>query len=97
MSSCAKQSFNNFTPAAWNCIVQKAGQYGVKISSNSGSAGASGFKFAWNYNPGASTLDIQCTDKPFFITCSQVNSKIHEVIDGCMGSDGAELSPMLGD
>ena len=97
MSSCAKQSFNNFTPAAWNCLVEKAAQYGVEISSNSGSAGASGFKLAWNYNPGASTLEIQCTDKPFFVSCSQVNSKINDVVEGCMGSGGAEVSPMLDD
>ncbi len=96
MGSCSQQSFNNVSSGAWSCLVSKAAHYGVHISSNSGSASASGFTIAWNYDPGAQTLSIQCTDKPFWAPCGTVNGKIHDVVEGCMDAEGAAVSPMIG-
>jgi hypothetical protein len=84
MAACAAQVFNNFTPAAWECLVQKAASNGITIDGNSGEASQSGFTIAWNYDPGAQTIQLQCTDSPFWAPCSTINGKIHELVEACM-------------
>jgi hypothetical protein len=82
--ACAAQSFTNVTASVWNCLVQQAQSYGITISGNSGEASKDGFTLTWNYDPTAQTLQLQCTDKPWWAPCSTVNGKIHDLVDGCM-------------
>lgn len=85
MSACATQTFDHVTPAAWNCLVQKAASYGIAISSApSGQATKDGFTVSWNYNSTAQTLSIQCVDSPWWAPCSTINGKIHDLVDGCL-------------
>jgi len=92
--SCAAQSFNNVNQNVWNCLIQKASEYGVTISGNSGTANSHGVTIKWNYDPGAASLVLQVLDKPFFITCSVANGKIHEVVEDCMGTHGVSLGEL---
>lgn len=95
MSACAMLSYNNVTPSAWQCGVNLAKNYGVNITSNTGSASSSGFTIAWNYNPGAQTLQIQCTDSPWIVPCSVINSKINSEIESCLSNEKIELTSMV--
>lgn len=96
MSACAMLSYNNVSAAAFDCCKATAAKYGVTISGNSGSASSHGFTVAWNYNPGAQTLTIQCTDSPFWAPCSTINGKINDAVEECLGADNAALAPMIG-
>jgi hypothetical protein len=83
MSACSLQNFSNITPAVWQCMVAKAASYGVTISSDSGSDTKSGYTIAWNYDPTSQTGSIQCTDSPFYMPCSAINSYINKIAKGC--------------
>jgi hypothetical protein len=86
MAGCAAVSFNNVPASVFNCLVQKAAEQGITISSDSGTASKSGFKVSWNYNRAGSSLTIQCLDKPFIVPCSLVKSTIKSTVQDCGGS-----------
>jgi hypothetical protein len=82
MSACAAQVFSNVSSSAWSCLKQKAAAEGYPIGSDAGSQTQQGFTIEWQYDSGAQTLTITCTDSPFWAPCGTSNSKIHEVVDG---------------
>jgi len=83
MSDCATQTFQNFTPARFNCLVQKAAGSGIVIGGNQGQASKDGITLSWKFDPTNQTLDIQCLAAPFFLSCGTINGKIHDLIDSC--------------
>jgi len=95
MSACAMLSYNNVTPTVWSCGVNAAAQYGVQITPNIGQATPDGFTIAWNYNPGAETLSIQCTDSPFWAPCGLISSKINDAIEACLNQHNIEMVHMV--
>jgi hypothetical protein len=87
MSGCAAQTFSGVTPEQFTCLIQKAqSSFGVTISGNSGTASKDGLTVAWDFDLTAQTLTLQCTDKPFFLSCGTINSQIHTLVDDCTGS-----------
>ncbi len=87
MSGCAAQIFSSVTTAQFNCLVQEAeSSFGITISGNSGTQSKDGVTITWDYDPNAETLSLQCTDKPFFLSCGTINSKIHDLVDACTQS-----------
>ncbi|HEX8709253.1 MAG TPA: hypothetical protein VF723_13480 [Pyrinomonadaceae bacterium] len=84
MSACATQSFNNVSSSAWTCLIQKAAGYGITIGDYKGQASKDGFTLTWNYDPNAQTLELQCTDSPWWASCGMINGKIHDLVEGCM-------------
>lgn len=95
MSACAMLTYNGVTEAAWACGVEKAKQYGVNITTNSGSASVSGFTIAWNYNPGTQMLSLQCTDSPWWAPCSVINGKISEAVEQCLQQHAITMTAMV--
>lgn len=57
--------------------------YRIRIDSDQGEASESGFTLKWTYDAGAQTLEIQCTDKPFFVPCGMVSSRIKDTAARC--------------
>jgi hypothetical protein len=82
MSACATQTFNGVSPTAWACLKAKAAAAGFPIASDSGAQSSQGFTITWAYDPNQQSLQVTCTDSPFWAPCSTINGKIHEVIDG---------------
>jgi hypothetical protein len=82
MGACATQTFSNVSAAAWACLKSKAAAGGFPINSDSGSQSSNGVTIAWSYDSAGQTLALTCTGAPFFITCSTINGKIHELVDG---------------
>lgn len=95
MGACAMQSFNNVTAEVWQCGINAAKQYGVNITSNKGQATKSGFTVAWNYDPNTEICQLQCTDSPWIVPCSVINSQIDHAVNGCYGQHGQQVQSML--
>lgn len=83
MSGCAKQTFTDITQSQFDCLVSRARTVGIAIVGNSGSTSKDGITVAWNFDAASQTLQIQCTDHPFYAPCGSINGKIHEIVDGC--------------
>ena len=49
-------------------------------SPGTGSTEYQGMQFLWNYDAAAGSLTIQCTDKPIFIPCSMIESRIRALV-----------------
>ncbi len=80
MSIPAPQLFSNISPAQFATLQEKAAAAGIPISGNSGSASKMGVEVVWNYAPESQQLSLQCLKTPFFISVSDVNQKIHDLV-----------------
>jgi hypothetical protein len=83
MAPCAEQIFSKVTSEQFACLTEKAKAAGIDIAGNNGIAARDGIEITWSYDPGGQTLSIRCTSAPFFVSCGRVNSKIHDLVDGC--------------
>jgi hypothetical protein len=81
--SCVEQNFTGFTPERFDCLLQKAQAVGIDITGNSGTASRDGIEIAWNFDPSAQTLTIQCIAAPLLVPCGLINSKIRTLVDSC--------------
>jgi hypothetical protein len=80
---CATQIFRNFDQTRFDCVVQRAAGLGVVIDANEGQASKDGITIRWKFDPAGKTLEVQCLAAPFFLSCGQVNHRIHDEVDGC--------------
>jgi hypothetical protein len=94
MSACAMLTFNNVSADAWKCVQAAAAQYGV-TGADAGQATVNGFTVAWSYGAAAQTLQIQCTDSPLFVSCSIINSHIHDAVEKCLAEHQIEMTGMV--
>jgi hypothetical protein len=83
MASSDVQTFSGITPQHFEWLVQKAQAAGINISGNSGTASRSGITIAWEYDPAAQKLVVQCTDKPVYVGCGTILSQIRELVNNC--------------
>ena len=90
--ACAKQTFSAISQDQFNSLLSKAAAAGLPLNGNSGQASKSGFTIQWNYDPAASVLEIQCLSNPFFVPCSSVNGKIHDLVEECMAPSSTTTS-----
>jgi hypothetical protein len=88
-------TYNNITPAAWQCAVAAAAEYGVTISGNNGTATKDGFTICWKYDPQTMTAQVQCTDSPFWAPCSTINSHLNTAIETCLDHHEIEVTNMV--
>jgi hypothetical protein len=95
MAAWAMLTYNNVTQAAWQSAKQAVAQYGIQIATDSGNATRDGFTVHWNYNGQTRILSIQCTDSPFLVPCSTINSRINDVIESCLEQHNIEIAHMI--
>jgi hypothetical protein len=96
MSACAMQTFNNVTQAAWQSAKQAvAAKFGVQITTDSGSVSSDGFTVHWSYDAQTEVLSIQCVDSPFFISCSAINSEIHDMVEATLNQHNIAMTHMV--
>ena len=81
--ACATQLFSGITQARFDCLVQKAQAAGIAIAGDVGVANKDGITIRWQFDPVGETLEMQCTDSPFFLSCGTINGKIHDLVDAC--------------
>jgi len=83
MESCDVQTFSGISASHFTCLMRKAQSSGIHISGNSGTASGSGITIAWQYDPAAERLTVQCTDKPVFVGYGVILSQIRELVNNC--------------
>jgi hypothetical protein len=77
------QTFSGITQEHFAWLVRKAQSAGINIFGNSGTVSRSGITIAWDYDPSAQKLMVQCTDKPGFVGCGVILSQIRELVNNC--------------
>jgi hypothetical protein len=80
MAPSAPLVFKGVTPDQFARLVEKAKGAGIDISGNTGSASKFGLEIAWNYAPSSQELTLQCLKTPFFMSASDVDTKIHALV-----------------
>jgi hypothetical protein len=80
MPSCPPIAFNSMTAEKFAALIQTAQSQGLAITGPTGSTSYQGMSFTWNYDPATESLTLQCTEKPIFIPCSMIESRIRALI-----------------
>lgn len=80
MSECPPIVLSGISPDRYGELLQTAQAQGLALVGESGSTNYQGMEFSWNYDAGAQELTIQCTDKPIFIPCSMIESRIRGLV-----------------
>ena len=86
MAGCDVQTFSGITREHFACLLQKAQSSGIDISGNSGTASGSGITIAWDYNPIAQELTVQCKKMPVFVGSGVILSQIRDLVSNCARS-----------
>jgi hypothetical protein len=81
--SCPELHYANVSADAWQCCKRAVSQY-VKIDKDEGEETADGFTIKWKYDAGQKSLMLQCTGKPFIVSCGYVNERIDSTVRGCL-------------
>jgi hypothetical protein len=92
MSACTMLNYNDVTLTAWQNGIKIAATYGVTVAADAGSATVSGFTVAWNYDPAAKSLSVQCTGKPIWVPCWLVNGKLNDTVESCLNQEKIEMA-----
>ena len=80
MSHCPPISLCEITPEKYAALLTQAQAQGLNLIGESGSTSYQGMDFSWSYDDAAQTLTIQCTEKPIFVPCSMIESRIRALI-----------------
>ncbi len=78
--NCPAISLTDVTADKYQALLATAQAQGLNLSGEQGSTTYQGMDFTWNYDPSAQSLTIQCTEKPIFIPCSMIESRIRALI-----------------
>ena len=84
MGGCPKQSFSPVNQSAFDCLKQKALSMGIVIDSDHGQSSKHGVTIAWSFDPAAQSLELTCTEKPFFVSCETVAGQMQSIVDTCL-------------
>ena len=81
---CDTLTYSDVDGTMWACAKEMAGrEYGIRIEADQGEASRRGFTLKWTYEASEATLQIQCSRKPFFVSCDKVNNRIKGAAEKC--------------
>ncbi len=78
--SCPSIVLEGIDAPRYASLIATAGAQGLEIAGRSGNTSYQGFDFSWEFDESNQTLTLQCTNKPFFVPCSLIESKIRSLI-----------------
>jgi len=78
--SCPVITLNDISAEKYQVLLEAAQAQGLNLVGESGSTNYQDLEFTWSYDPATLTLIIQCVDKPIFIPCSMIESRIRALI-----------------
>jgi hypothetical protein len=78
--ACPSITLTGITTENYQTLLAKAAAQGLNLAGTTGSTEYQGMQFLWNYDAAAGSLTIQCTDKPIFIPCSMIESRIRALV-----------------
>lgn len=80
MSHCPEIVLSEITPEKYQSLLATAKAQGLDLTGETGSTTFQGMNFTWTYSSAAQSLAIQCTDKPIFVPCSMIESRIRALL-----------------
>jgi hypothetical protein len=80
MSHCPEIVLSEITTEKYQSLLATAKSQGLDLTGQTGSTTFQGMDFTWSYDPAAQSLAIQCTNKPIFVPCSMIESRIRGLI-----------------
>ena len=80
MSHCPEITLSEITAEKYQTLLVTAQSQGLNLTGSNGCTTFQGMSFTWSYNEAAETLIIQCTEKPIFVPCSMIESRIRSLI-----------------
>jgi hypothetical protein len=84
MSACPALYYYGVTPEQWAAAkAEVAAEYKIEITSDVGTASEDGITIGWNFD--GKNVSIQCTGKPFILSCDFVNSRIDAAVKAGLG------------
>jgi len=84
MGQCCAQTFSGITAAQFSLLSEKGKAAGIDICGHCGTTERSGIVITWEYQPETQQLTIQCTHAPFYVSCNDVNIRIHKLIEASL-------------
>jgi hypothetical protein len=74
---CDPVVFQNITPEQWLTMGARLTALRIEVSpADRSDVYVNTANLEWTYNPLAQTVTVQCTSKPWVMSCSEVNAKI---------------------
>ena len=80
MSQCPEIVLSEITADKYQSLLATAKAQGLDLTGETGSTTFQGMDFTWTYDPAAQSLAIQCTNKPIFVPCSMIESRLRALI-----------------
>lgn len=80
MSNCPPITLTGISPEKYRQLLTTAQSQGLQLTGEAGTTQYQGMDFTWAYDPTAQSLTLQCTNKPIFIPCSMIESRIRSLI-----------------
>ena len=77
-TACSEITIEQISPELYARLLSEATAAGAKFEG--AKASLSGLEFDWNFDEAAQVLHVTATKKPFYVTCSEVESKIQELV-----------------
>jgi len=74
--SCPAIELTGITAEKYQSLLATAKAQGLDLTGETGSTTFQSMDFAWTYDSAAQSLAIQCTNKPIFVPCSMIESRI---------------------
>jgi hypothetical protein len=82
--ACDALNFTGVNQQVWDCIVNNVkNNYGISITQPKGCDGKLGVEICWTWTSASGALQVQCTKKPFIVSCETVNNTITSVATSC--------------
>ena len=80
MSQCPEIVLSEITADKYQSLLATAKAQGLDLTGETGSTTFQGMDFTWTYDLAAQSLAIQCTNKPIFVPCSMIESRLRALI-----------------
>jgi hypothetical protein len=74
--SCPAITLSGITTEKYQTLLATAAAQGLNLAGDSGSTSYQGMQFNWSYDAAGGTLTIQCMEKPIFVPCGMIESRI---------------------
>lgn len=82
--SCPEITIESIDAGLYGRLLGEATTAGAKFEGTKGEI--AGCAFDWNYDEAAQTLNVTCTKKPFYASCTEVESRIRELVAKSKGA-----------
>jgi hypothetical protein len=80
MAHCPEIVLSEITAEKYQSLLATAKAQGLDLTGETGSTTFQGMDFTWTYDSAGQCLTIQCTNKPIFVPCGMIESRIRSLI-----------------